>query len=226
MIYEQKEPLLTPVIEKDRNSHNSEYELTSSVFCSFQIIFFFDAYLDTLLDRDLVGADMDLGVDGGLIGGRDASKLLDLTSLGLFVQTLGITLFNYRQGCVRIHLHKWNSCLVVQLPGCITVGNVWADKGRNCNLRRVGKELRHLGNAANVLCPGLGAKSEILVQTEADVVAVETIGGNLERYQVLLQSRGKSRLSGCRQTSEPDCQALIDVFDGIYHYREINVPTG
>lgn len=172
--------LLAPVIkEKEEPVTIRKNELicanTTTAF-----FFFFCSYLNTLLDRDLVGADMDLGVNRGFIGGRDSSELLDLSSLSLLVQTLRITLLNNRQGCVRIHLHKRKSCLVVQLPGRITVRNVGANKGRNSNLRRVSKELRNLGNAANVLCPGLRPKSEILVQTEPDVVAVETVGGNLE----------------------------------------------
>ena len=52
----------------------------------------------------------------------------------------------------------------------------------------------HLADAADVLSARLLVEAEILVQTKADVVAVEAVGELLEVEEVLLERAGDRRL--------------------------------
>ena len=86
----------------------------------------------------------------------------------------------------------------------------------------------YLADATDVLVPGLVIKAEVLVQAEADVVAVETVGELVEVKEILLQSAcdgglkitavvriGRScvyhavHLSTCAQAGEPEGDTLL-----------------
>ena len=67
----------------------------------------------------------------------------------------------------------------------------------------------YLGDATNVLVAVLLGESEILVQAEADVVAVESVGGQANVKQVLLKSRGDGRLARSRQSGKPNGEAAL-----------------
>ncbi|KAJ3504335.1 hypothetical protein NM208_g16352 [Fusarium decemcellulare] len=133
---------------------------------------------DTLFDRLLVGLDGDLGAFGLLVRGRDASELLDLTSAGLLVEALGVTLLSDLEGNVDEDLDKRDSLVTtlvglgVQLTGDLTV-------------------------------------SSVLVEAEADVVAVETVGGDAEVEEVLLEGSSDSGLARGRKAGEPDGEAAL-----------------
>ena len=66
----------------------------------------------------------------------------------------------------------------------------------------------HLGNAADVFRSVLGRKTEILVQTKANVVTVQTVGGNAVMEEVLLKCGRDSGFAGCGEAGEPDSGAL------------------
>lgn len=105
---------------------------------------------DTLLDRLLVGLDGDLGVLGGLVRGRDASELLDLTGAGLLVEALGVTLLGDLEGHVDVDLDKGDGLVAVlgglgvQLAGDVAVGLVGGDEGGDGDGGGVGEELGDL----------------------------------------------------------------------------------
>ena len=65
----------------------------------------------------------------------------------------------------------------------------------------------YLRNAPNVLIPVLLTEAEILVQSEAHIVAIETVGSEAQVQQVLLERCRDCGLSGCRETGEPDGEA-------------------
>lgn len=170
---------------------------------------------DALLDRLLVGLDGDLGVVGGLVRGRDASKLLDLTGAGLLVETLGVTLLSDLERHVDVDLDKGDGLVAalgglgVQLTGDLAIGLVGGDEGGDGDGGGVSKELGDLGDAADVLVTvGLG-KAKILVEAEADVVAVETVGGDAQVEEVLLESSGDGRLARSRETGQPDGETSL-----------------
>lgn len=65
----------------------------------------------------------------------------------------------------------------------------------------------YLSNAPDVLIPVLLAESKVLVQPEAHIVAIETVGSEPKVQQVLLERCRNSRLARRRKTSEPDGEA-------------------
>lgn len=67
----------------------------------------------------------------------------------------------------------------------------------------------YLAYPADVLVAVLLGEAEVLVQTEADVVAVQAVGSVAEVEQVLLKSGGDGRLARGRQTGEPESEALL-----------------
>lgn len=67
----------------------------------------------------------------------------------------------------------------------------------------------YLSYAANVFVTVLLRESQVLVESEADVVAVEAIGSDAEVQEVLLQRRCDSRLARGGEAGEPECEAAL-----------------
>lgn len=170
---------------------------------------------NALLDRVLVGLDGDLGVLGLLVGGGDAGEVLDLTGAGLLVEALGVTLLSDLEGHVNVDLDKGDGLIValarlgVQLAGDVAVCPVGRDEGGDGDGGRVGEELGDFGDAADVLVAVLLGEAEVLVEAEADVVAVETVGGDAKVQQVLLEGRGHGGLARGRETGQPDGKTAL-----------------
>lgn len=164
-----------------------------------------------------MGLDDDLGVLGGLVGGADAGELLYLAGAGLLVEALGIALLGDGDGDVDVDLDEGQGLVVgaagagggVQLAGDLAVGLVGRDEGGQGNGAGVGEQLGDLGDAANVLVAVLFAEAQVLVEAEADVVAVEAVGGQAEVQQVLLEGGGDGRLARGAQAGEPDGHAAL-----------------
>ena len=189
---------------------------------------------DTLLDGVLVGLDGDLGVDGLLVGGGDACELLDLTGAGLLVEALGVALLGDLEGHVDKDLDKGQGLVVgvgglgVQLAGEVTVGPVGRDEGGDGDGGGVSEELGdlflvsflfyfppsrtvfyYLGDTADVLVAVLLGKAKVLVQAEADIVAVEAVGGDAEVEEMLLEGCCDGGLARGGEAGEPDGEAAL-----------------
>lgn len=67
----------------------------------------------------------------------------------------------------------------------------------------------YLSNAPDVLVPVLLAEAKVLVQSKADVVAIETVGSEAQMKQVLLKRSCDRRLSRRRETGKPDGEARL-----------------
>ena len=125
---------------------------------------------------------MNLRVGRRLIRSRDTSELLNNTLASLLVQTLGVTLLSHLNGDINIDLDERQTGLLagrgnlVQLAGSVTILAVGRDEGSNGDGVGVGEQLGDLGNAADVLVAVGLAESKVLVQSEADVVAVQAVG--------------------------------------------------
>lgn len=62
----------------------------------------------------------------------------------------------------------------------------------------------YLCNSANVLVPVRLREAQILIQPKAHIVAIQTVRAHTKVQKVLLERRRNGRLSGRRETSEPD----------------------
>lgn len=172
---------------------------------------------NALLDRVLVRLNGDFGIQRLLVGRRDAGKVLDLAGAGLFVEAFGVALLGDLEGHVDVDLDKGDGLVVVasraglrvQRPGEVPVGAVGGDEGGDCDGGGVGEELCDLADAADVLVAVALGEAEVLVEAEADVVAVEAVGGEAEVQEVLLESGGDGGLSRGGEAGEPDCEAAL-----------------
>lgn len=162
-----------------------------------------------------MGVDNNLGLLGGLVRGGDTGEILNLAGAGLLVQTLGVTLLGNLDGDIDINLDKGQGLVTgltavgVEVTGDLTVRPVGGDEAGDGDGAAVGKELGDLGDTADVLVAVLLAEAEVLVQAEAHIVAIQTVGRQAQVQQVLLEGGGDGGLSGGGQTGEPDGEALL-----------------
>ena len=78
----------------------------------------------------------------------------------------------------------------------------WGDEAGDADDASVGKELGHFTDAADILLPVLGGKSQVLVQPCPDVVTVKYISRNSPTTEVLL----KGKRNGCLASSREACR--------------------
>lgn len=177
-----------------------------------------------------MGLDGDLGVLGLLVGGGDASEVGDLTSARLGVEALGVALLGDGEGNVNVDLDEGDGLVAllarlgVEVAGNLTVGAVGGDEGGDGDGGGVGEELGDLGNAADVLVAVLLGEAQVLVEPEADVVAVEAVGVDAELQQVLLEGCGDGGLARGRETGQPQGEAALAVELVALGAREGRVP--
>ncbi len=93
----------------------------------------------------------------------------------------------------------------------ISIRAVWAYKRRNSNRTAISEEFGHFGDAADVFFAVFGTEAQIFVEAEADIVAVEAVGGEVVGVakKGLLEGYGDGGFAGGRKAGEPDCEALL-----------------
>ena len=109
-----------------------------------------------------------------LINLIDAGEILDLAGQRLLVEALGIARDTILKRRIDENLDEF--ALVHEFAHHPAVGSEGRDEGAENDQPRIGHQLRHLADAADVLDPiGLG-EAKILVQPVADVIAIEQDG--------------------------------------------------
>jgi hypothetical protein len=78
----------------------------------------------------------------------------------------------------------------MQISRCFAVGGVGGDERCQSDGGAISEEFGDFADAADVLCSVGGGEAQVGVEPEADVVAVEEVGGVPEVEEVLLQSDG------------------------------------
>lgn len=92
----------------------------------------------------------------------------------------------------------------------VAVHPVRRDKRGDGDGGAVREELRDLRDATDVLVAVLLAEAEVLVQTEADVVAVQAVGGDAAvAEELVLQLDGDGGLARGGEAGEPDGEAAL-----------------
>eukprot|EP00049_Salpingoeca_infusionum_P017638 m.353832 g.353832 ORF g.353832 m.353832 type:complete len:358 (-) comp16840_c0_seq1:99-1172(-) len=147
-----------------------------------------------------------------LIHTVNTGEALDLTSTCTLVQTLWITgLANFQRRC-NVHLQEFETGLLMNGTHKLAVSTEWADEGCKGNNATICKEVGNLTHTADVLRTVLGAKSKVLVQTSAHVVAIKTVAWDTTTAQLCLQGKAEGGLTSTRQTCEPEGAATeLDV---------------
>src|SRR5205823_1061303 len=164
-----------------------------------------DARLDGLVTR----ADRELRLERRLVRGRDPGELRDLAGARLLVETLDVALLARLDRAVDEDLDE-----VARLhdrPHLIAVRPVRRDERRQRHKARVGEELRDLADPADVLGAVGGGEAEVLVETVANVVAIEDVGAHAARAEVLLERDRDGGLPRAGESREPDGAAAVPV---------------
>ena len=152
-----------------------------------------------------------------LIRRTDPRKLRDLALPRLLVQALRISLLRDLDRHVDPDLDERHALLaawplrLVQLPRQVAVRTVWADEARDGDGAAIREELGDLGDAPDVLFAVFRAEAQVFVQAEADIVAVQAVGGEVigRAEKGLFERDGDGRFAGRREAGEPYCQALL-----------------
>jgi hypothetical protein len=85
-------------------------------------------------------------------------------------------------------------------------------------------DMTYLSYPPDVLVPVFLRESKVLVQTEAHIVAVETVCAVAQVQEVLLECGCDGRFAGCREAGEPDCEAFLLAKAVALSAREGRVP--
>jgi len=77
------------------------------------------------------------------------------------------------------------------------------DETRETDDAAVSEQLGHLRDTSDVLFAVLGTEAEVLVESVANVVSVQTVRRNSLTHQVAFQRERQSRLASARQSCHP-----------------------
>lgn len=127
---------------------------------------------------------MNLGLQRRLIRGTDTGELLNDTLASLLVQTLGVALLSDFDRNINVDLNERQTRFLtgsrdlMQLARSVTVRSVRGDERSNSDSRAISEQLRDLSDTTDVLVAVLLAETQVLVQAESDIVAIQTVRAN------------------------------------------------
>ena len=91
----------------------------------------------------------------------------------------------------------------------VAIGAVGADKTGQSEHAAVGKQLGDLADATDVLGAIARGKTEIPVDAQAHIVAIQAVGEHAALVQRALKGHGNGALTAARQAREPDRGAAV-----------------
>ena len=143
----------------------------------------------------------DLRILGRFVAGIDAGEVADLARPRLAVEALGVAPFAQRQRGVHEHLDEL--ALLHQAARHPPLVAERRDQRDQNDQPGIDEQLRHLGDAADVLHPvGIG-EAQVAVQAVADVVAIQQVAVAASRRQPAFHPRGGGGLARPRKAGEP-----------------------
>lgn len=93
----------------------------------------------------------------------------------------------------------------MQFPRQRPIGAIRRYKRRQGESAAIGEQQRDFGDASDILVSVSLAETEVFVEAEADVVAVETVGGVGGVEEVLFEGGGDGGFPAGGEAGEPDC---------------------
>lgn len=95
----------------------------------------------------------------------------------------------------------------MQFPGQFPILAIGADETRQGHRAAVREQQGDFGDAPDVLVAVGLAEAEVAIEPEADVVAIEPVGGQGGVQEVLLECGGDGGFPRGGEPGEPDCKA-------------------
>ena len=130
---------------------------------------------------------MHLGRLGGLVGVINTGEILDLSRAGLLVKAFGVTFFRGLEAAVHEYLDKRHVVGFVEFTHDLAIRQIWADKAAQDDYATVYEQLGHFTYPADVLGAVFSAETQILVDAETNVVAIESVHEHAALIERLLQ---------------------------------------
>ena len=99
----------------------------------------------------------------------------------------------------------------MQLPCQVAISSVRGNETRDGDGAAVSEQFGDFTDATDVFGAVGGGEAEVFVQAEADVIAVEAVGGEVVRCaeEGLFERDGDGGFAGGGEAGEPDCEALL-----------------
>jgi len=135
---------------------------------------------------------MNLRLSRSLIRRADTSKLLDNPLTSLLIKSLRITLLRNLNRNINVDLNERKTGIftggrsLVKSTSRVPILLVRGNERSNSDTSAISEELGDFTDTTNVLVTVILAESEILVQTETDVVTVQTVGVDIAGKQLTL----------------------------------------
>jgi len=155
--------------------------------------------LNALVEGLVASVDVEIAVGWGLIWRTNASEVLDLTSTGLLVHTLWISLLANLKGSADMALNKLKTSSIMDSSSCVTVLGSWGNEGHKDDKASHVEELGDLTNAADVLSAILWGEAKTLVQSGTDDITIKDVDSGLVAQhfvEFLFDGLRKSGLTG------------------------------
>jgi hypothetical protein len=168
--------------------------------------------LHGILHTRLSTLDVNLWLQWLLVRRTDSRELWNLALPRLLIQSFRVPLLGHFYRNINPHLDKGHPTFtarplrLVQRPCLIAISPVRADERRDGDGAAISKQLGNLSDTPDVLSPIVGAKSEVLVEAEADVVSIEAVGIQVVRLaeEGLFECDGDGGFAGGGEACEPD----------------------
>jgi len=168
--------------------------------------------VDTLLDGVLVGAEVHFRVLWSLVWRIDACETFDLSSAGLLIQTLGITILDGGKRRIDEDLHERQRSIDMNLSSILTVLGIWRDQASDGDCSCLGEKPARLCNTSDIFLAILLTEAKISVKTETQIVSIKPINEvslGLNLHQGFLQTHTDGALTTSRKSGHPKCDALV-----------------
>ena len=162
-----------------------------------------NAVLDQVVDDDLylplqchlVCLEMNFRAGGRLVRIVDSGEVLYLACAGLLVQSLRIAFLSYLEGTVDKYLNELQVGRLVQFAHLVPIFLVWTDKARQRNRTGIAKKFGYLADTTDIFLAIFFRETEILVDAESNVVAIQQLGKLADIPQRLFKRNGNRALA-------------------------------
>lgn len=217
-----------PAKHEERNYTNQSWTFTSLWIFSHLPFNRYKVFLLQVLcylhncffDRHLITSDVDLCMLWLFVWSGDTGEIRNLSCAGLFVQSFRVSLLGNLNWDIDEDLNEWDwlittlGGILVEVARDLTIGFVWWDEGGQGRGGSVGKEFCDLyrqlvagswwskgadfSDSSNVLVTILFCEAQVLVQSEAHIVSIQSICRDTQVEKMLLESSCNCGLSGSR----------------------------